>query len=696
MLVTLIRKKSIHKIVLPKNPIGNYWISDTSGEKEKKLVNIEGKSENWQIMSNNYVRIINPKYVNITKNGIQVKQGTENVIDKMILKEYGMCVISLGNTNELCILYCSPVYENNFIHLDIKNTKEIYIGSNEENDIVYKNALVENTHARIFYDNNRWKIENFDSKFGVFVNQKLVYDDSQILFNGDVIFIIGLKIIIMGNSIFINNPKNNVTYRDRYLSLSKEKEEIKEIPEEQENEDNSELYTEEDYFSRAPRITNVIECETVKIDAPPHMQDKEEMPAILVLGSTLSMGLMMMISIVMAIDGRMSGTATTKDTVFSLLMAFAMLISMILFPILNVKYEKKRKKRYEERRQKKYKQYLEKKSAVISQIMNKQKRILYENYISAEQCIDIILNKSPRLWERKIENYDFLAVKLGIGEVPVNINIQYPDEQFAMEDDNLIEFLNEIANNSKSIKKAPIAVSLVQKEISSIIIQNKEVFEKFMQDIMIQLITFHSYEDLKLVFLLKKENEQYWEYVKMLPHVWNNEKDMRFYANDYDDMKEISKYLEEELRDRQRYERENIDYRAFTPYYLIITDDYKMVENLKIITEILKAQVNLGFSLLCITEDITQLPNECKAFINIDNKIATFFENEISSNNQKQITLNTSTTFFFEKICKTIANIPIKYSKRGTMLLPNTYTFLEMYDVRINRTTKRIRKMEKK
>ena len=680
MLVTLIGKSSIHKIVLPQTIVGNYWITDKTGEKEKKLVNIEGKSGNWQVVSNNYVKVINSKFINVTNNSITVIPSKEKVTDRVILQEYSMYGVCIGNLEELYILYCSPVYEKTFQHFDIKNTKEILIGNNTQNHIVYNNILVKNTHARIFKDSGRWMIENFDNRFGTFVNNSPIYGESKILFNGDIIFIMGLKIIIMGNSIFINNPQNSVSYNKRYFELNQTKFVIDKNQQNDDIQENIELYSNKEYFSRAPRIKNIIETEKVKIDAPPQIQDKEETPAILVLGSTLAMGLMMMISIITTIDGRLSGTATAKDTAFSLAMAVAMLISILVFPILNVKYEKRRKKRYEEKRQKRYKDYLNKKRKTIEKIMSKQKSILFENYVSAEECTKIILDKGPRLWERKIEDYDFLSVRLGIGDVPLKIDIQYPEESFAMEDDNLVDILNDIAEKSKTLKDAPIVTSLVEKDVMALIIKNNETFEKFMQSLIIQLIAFHSYEDLKLVFLLKKDNEAYWDYVKMLPHVWNNTKQIRFFADNYEDMKEISKYLENELKERTQYD-ENMDYRSFSPYYLIITDDYSKIENLRIITEILKSKRNLGFSLLCITEDMTQLPNECKTFVSIENNKGIIFDNEISSENQKQITFDTSFTIFFERICQTISNIPIRYMRTGAGLLPNTYTFLEMYDV---------------
>ena len=525
ILITLIGKNKINKLILPENPIGNYWVTDKNGEKEKKLVNIEGKEGKWQVVGNNYVDVIDIKDIEAGKNGIRINNTNKIINNRIDLKEYTMCGIILKGINELFILYCSPTYEQNFTHLNIKNATEFFIGKGYHNHISYSNKMISDIHARIFFYDGRWMIENMDSNFGTFVNYKPVLNERTILFNGDIIYIMGLKIIIMGKSIFINNPKNSVICNSDIFEINKRKLEIPVFEEEEDR--NIELYSENDYFFRVPRITNIIEKEKVKIDSPPQVQDKEDMPIILAIGSSLSMGVIMMISIVTAIDGRMSGTATTKQTIFSVITALVMLISMILFPVLSVRYNRKRKKKYEEKRQKRYKKYLDSKRQTINKIMNKQKSILYQNYVSPEQCAEIILEKNARLWERKIEDYDFLSVRLGIGDVPLEIDIQYPEERFTMEDDNLIEILNDIVKNSENIKSAPIVLSLAEKNISALIIQKNEKIERFIQSLIIQLITFQSYEDLKLVFLLKEDKIENLEYVKMLPHVWDNTKQIR-------------------------------------------------------------------------------------------------------------------------------------------------------------------------
>lgn len=506
----------------------------------------------------------------------------------------------------------------------------------------------------------------------------------------------GLKIIMMGNSIFINNPFNRVLYDNQIFSRNTIKQDIPEV--EPEEDENAELYREEDYFSRAPRLMNEIEHEEIKIDPPPAKQKIEEMPLLYVVGSMLSMGMMSMVSVYTAIDGLATGTRTFKQALPSLLMGVAMLCSMIVFPTLNKKYEKKKKLKYEAERQQKYGEYIVSKSMLIDEIVEKQRRVILENYNSAAECQELILTRNRRLWERKIGEHDFLTVRLGTGNMPLDIDIKYPEETFAMEEDNLAKILQSFANKSKILKNVPITLSLFEKRISAIIApKDKSQIDNYVQSLLIQLVTFHSYENLKLVFLVNRDKQKSWEYAKMLPHIWDNMKQIRFFTDDYNDMKEISMYLEKELQERlpKEDEQEENKYTEDMAYYLIITDDYKKVGNLQIITDVLKAENNIGFSILFISNSLTQLPNECKTFINIEGTGGMMFESEGFYTNQKQFTIDGDQLLSIEKACRILMNIPIRY-QGGKYALPSLYTFLEMYNARTCRTFKFIRKMEDK
>ena len=675
MLVTLIGKNVLYKLKLPTKKTGNYWITDDDG---KKLINIVGKNNEWQMYSNEQVKILNPqsiKSLNISK----IAKDIMNIIKGVKLIERNIYYISLAsNPNMLYILLCEPIYEKNYIHIKTSNFQEITIGKSLACDIVYNNSLINEKQAKIFYSNGKLMLENYDTNYGIFLNDMPVSNRLKLLFNGDVIFIMGLRIVVVGNNFFINNPFNRVTYNQRKFQLIENHQNI--IKTDEKVDEDIKLFSEKDFFARAPRITSKIDREKIKIEPPPQKQEKDEKPLIYTIGPSLAMGLVMLISMSSTISGVSNGSASVKSTVISALMTVAMLISMILFPILNNKYEKRKKKKKEELRQKKYKEYINKKIQQIDDVMIKQKKILFDKYLSAEECAQIILNKDSRLWERRTEDDDFLAIRVGLGDLPIDADIEYPNREFSLEEDNLIELINSVANKSKVIKNVPITVSLASKNIAAAIIENDErTTEKFAQNLIMQLIALHSYADLKLVFLLKREKNIRWEHMKTLPHIWDEQKQIRFWADDYEDMKDISRYLEMELNNRRKYE-DKFDYRSFAPYYLIITDDYKTIENLKIVTEILNAKRNLGFGLFCITDNMLHLPNECQLFININGNNGNLFENEITATTKKEFYFDSSFTFFFENIGQKLSNIPIRANTASKFSLPETYTFLEMYD----------------
>ena len=82
---------------------------------------------------------------------------------------------------------------------------------------------------------------------------------------------------------------------------------------------------------------------------------------------------------------------------------------------------------------------------------------------------------------------------MGRGDIPLEIDVDYPEEQFTMEDDNLVDLLSIIGNKSKILKDAPITTSLAKKNISAIIVKdNLNIQEKIIKNIIIQLVTLHS------------------------------------------------------------------------------------------------------------------------------------------------------------------------------------------------------------
>ena len=585
--------------------------------------------------------------------------------------------MTIGNSDDIYILYCSPIYEDNFSHLHINNVSTIFVGKDKNsNHIVYDYPLVSKIHAEILFLNGIYWIKNNDNLFNTYVNDKPISDSTIMLSNGDRISIFGLTIIIINKELFINNPLNTVSWNKNFFTLCNDSNDNLLQPEEDED---FNKYVNNDYFLRTPRMLDLIEETEIKVSSPQISEKNRELPTALVLGSTLSMGAMTLVIIIQTFNNFFDGKLDKQSLIFSLLMSFIMLLTTVLIPVLNRCYSIKIKNLNEKDTFERYKKYIENKKREIEKILKKNRSILYNTYITSEQCMDVILNHTERLWERKISDEDFLTVRLGVGDIPSNIKLSYSIDETIDKDNEIYKLMFECIEKAKILKDSPVLISLVDKNISAIIYEKEESKYRYIQNLLLQLITFQSYAELKLVFLLKANIDKKWDFVKMFPHVWSNSKEIRFFADGSSSINEVSQYLENELN--KRLKKEQLNYKNTIPYYLIIVDDYKNIEGLNIIKEILKKEENIGFSILFITDSILKLPNECKTFINIEENKGVLYENKNPNQNRLNFIINTSEIFFFDKVNLVLSDIFIKYNEEKEMQLPNNYTFLEMYNV---------------
>ena len=657
MLVVLMLKEKLLKLRLPNKISGNYLINDNY----KNYVNIESDNNFWKVKGNKNVKIL--------------KNQSENY-NEVTLSVNSFYVLSFSKTGDKGFLYCTDIYDNSFTQFNVNSANELIINNSSNSNIQYKTNLINGQQFKIYNKNKAWYFEA-QANSTSYINDSIV-TSSQILKNGDVIFIYGLKIIYLANTFIINNPNNNVFTNEKLLPLKKENA-VPFI----EDEDEIDIEEKEDeYFLRAPNLRGVIEREVINVDAPPAEEKIDDTPIAYVIGPMLSMGMISMVTLFSALNTYSSGKSSFGDIVPSLAISIAMLSGILIWPILNRRYQNRKKRKLEQKRQDKYRNYINKKSKEIDEIMTKQRQILSSNYPDVKECERIIIKKDMRLFERRIVNQDFLKVRLGVGNIPLDVDIRYPEEHFTMDDDKLVGILNQLVNKSKLLDNVPITFSFLDNKISAIVDEN-DIIKKnnYFHYLLMQLIAFHSYDELKIVWFLDEHTDIDVNCVKMLPHVWNNSRTFRFIADNTDDMKEISLYLEEILKERTSNEKNfgtKTRYTDFSTYYLIITDDYKKASNLQIISDLLQTNDNLGFSLLFIADSLNNLPNECTSFIDLKEGTCVAFTNELSLKKQLEFNIEKYDLINFYDATKVLNNIKIKMTK-GTFLLPNTYEFLEMY-----------------
>ena len=657
----LFDEREIVLFTLPDKVIGNFWMIDCDG---KNVVNISANDGKWVISGGNNSKII----------------VGSNYVENAILDLKSFYVVE-KNSNRY-VLFSDNIMDNTFNTYQFggNSNVDIKVGRNINSDVFYDNQYVNDLHFKLNYKGNFWELSK-DSNSLVYVNDRVVNGESAIINNGDVVNVFGLKLIMAFNVIFINNSLGNVKVNGSKLisiNLSSNdevtNEEIIDEP----------MYKDDDYFLKSPRIRRIIENKDMNIDSPPSKVNDKGVPMIYTLGPMLTMGASSMVTVANTMSEVGSGKKTLGQAAPSLVISGAMICTMFVWPFLTRMYQKKQKKKDEEKRQLKYKSYIADKRQELISEYNSHVQILEENLLSTDVCYDTILNKRRTLWERKIDQIDFLTVRVGRGQIPFEVKINYHTADFSMEDDNLIKMLDDLGNEFSLLNNVPISYSFADNNITAVTgLVPKSLY--FVYNSLLQLMAYHSYDNLKIVVFTNSRNSNKWKFLKESLYCFSDDKNIRFYAENSEEMQEVSNYLEKIFYYRKDVIKDNRDntkksYMFFNSYYLIIIDDIDMARKINIVDSVLDSNINVGFSLLILENRLSKLPSQCTNFINIGDKSSGILKNDIITNTQIRFNDEVKSTYDMNKCTYTLSNIPL-YIENSYKQMANVITFLEMYGV---------------
>ncbi|WP_078552706.1 type VII secretion protein EssC [Bacillus alkalicellulosilyticus] len=661
MLLSLFKGSIVYDCVLPTKVQGQFWVTHKGkNEYEEKIICVEGVEGKWLLKSNRKAYILDEQ---------------NNKIKEKHIEETEVYRIYIPRSNETVLLYADPITHDRkkYTKFILPSTCELLIGRSERCDISFQNKYVSSNHATLRCSDNQIYLKNISQSNGTYINGERLAEKK--LKPGDVITIIGLKIIVGQGFIALNNPDGKVTINQTVLKPFMQQE-VEFVEEELEllEENDSVMNT----FYRSPRFKRDIERREIKVDPPPALGNMEETPLMLMIGPSITMALASLVIGVFTIQYALSNNGNLMFAIPTLMMSVSMLIGSVLFPILTRKYERKKRVEKEKLRQEKYSKYLKDMGEVIKQECIHQSEILHENFVTVGECVNRIKETSSKLWERTREQNDFLALRLGLGNRPLEADIRYPEKRFSLEDDNLQEELYQLAQSPKELVQVPITLSLVQKTINGIV-GNRSRGIDVAKNLIIQIASLHSYDEVKMVFLYDKKEQDVWNFVKWFPHVWDKESGIRFIATKPSEIKELSVYLERELAKRETLsDGQNIG--EISPYFVIFALDKKLLEKAEIIRSLYKKKVNYGFSIIHLYDQVIDLPIQCTMVLDLGQKVTKLFDKNDISGKYTAVQPEGYLKGDEEKLAIKLANTQLITSD-SAYILPNMLTFLEMFEV---------------
>lgn len=559
------------------------------------------------------------------------------------LKHQQLLVISHEGRKYVLYTERSKFGENIYRNYRLVNASEIRIGREHGNDIRYPMEFVSGTHVTLRWEDSHWTVIDHNSLNGTYLNGAMVHQAAAQA--GDVVYVWGLRILLGVGFISLNDEGRDIWLNpDKLIRLTD-----KDIPplqgEEQSGEDR--------LFNRAPRRRLPLNPEPIMIEAPPLSLKSGQIPLLLRMGGSMVMGS----------SALLAGHVT-------------MMLSSVLFPLLTHRYTDREKKDYEERRKIAYKNYLEKKEREIEAERLNEERVLNYNYQETAQILNYPTDGN-RLWERQKSDDDFLTLRIGTGELPLLAECQHPEKRFDVDEDPLEKEMYHLVEQPVYLEKVPILTSLVEDFVCGVRGLRPQAIS-FIKNLILQLTILHSYDEVKTIFLIEPEELEQLDFVRYLPHIWNDQRDFRFLATNVAEAYKISEYLQKELEEDIQKPRKLKEILKKRPYYVIFAVSKRIFDSMEILKSVLQEECNLGISVLAIFND---LPKECSKIIRLNStgehsvlylrqieRVADMFQIDSYKNE------------LAERSMRILANTKLKVITQANSL-PKSLAFLEMFGV---------------
>ena len=489
------------------------------------------------------------------------------------------------------------------------------IGRSPDADVRYDAPEVSGGHARLSLLGDTFTLEDLGSTNGTLVNcHPLPAKSPRRLAVGDVVQIASFTCMV-GHGYLVANCAESVPLEASISGAAL----IEHARLKEGSPDPVEPTGEERLFYPAPRLMHSVHKRAFTVDSPPQGKKRDEAPAIMKLGPSFIMGLTSVFMIASTVS-RLAGGADVMTTLPMLAMSISMIAGMLVWPLISKRYERKRDEREEARRESTYTDYLNAIEHALQQECAAQAAVLAENRVTVPTLLDKAAALSPDLMNRTSAHSDFMDLRVGTGSLPLEADIRWPAEQFAVDRDRLLAKVIEVSHRPPQLVGVPLAFNPAEHYVAGVVGPRAEAWA-FARGLVVQLCALMSYQDVKLMLVADEAEKAEWDCMRSLPHLFDDADQGRFLATTSEELMGLTMHLERELERRasQRAE-EAID---AGPRYVVLCANKALTDPSETIARLARLRSYRGISLVFMGGELKDLPRECAYVIDLTGAIAS-------------------------------------------------------------------------
>ncbi len=396
-------------------------------------------------------------------------------------------------------------------------------------------------------------------------------------------------------------------------------------------------------FSVAPAAALLPQQEEIQVAAPPQELPEEGGPSTLM--SVLPSGMMalaMLVTCMVGLSGLGDGSTSIGSAVSSLIMVACMLLACVL-PVFNARAARRRRAAKVARQNRDYRDYLTALTERIRRECAVEKfNLQLRNPPLEGDALHLTLPDAPEqsrnvpscaarssmngwkgLWERKVQDRDFLHLMVGEGTRAPSCAVLKPDRPEVGELPALYREMEETLQSAPRLTDAPVTLDLRTHRLVGIVGRRRSAVLAEALGLLVELTALHAYDDVKVVLIHGEGERDFWRFAKWMPHLWNEDRTRRYLAGDPAEIKALSQHLLEQMRGR---EKQTGDKKPHTPFYVIVNADQSLGHRAEALRELYKDRYDAGMCVIELCENARQLPKNCTAILDTDQQTLSLLQ----------------------------------------------------------------------
>ncbi|SHM54986.1 type VII secretion protein EssC [Gracilibacillus kekensis] len=551
--------------------------------------------------------------------------------------------ISLSNGKTI-IFYLTTTDEMKLF--DIAGLSHLSVSKNDYDDIMLEGVDADLVLLR---EKNGFRLEVHDGE--VFHNFSRAQGNEQIGI-GDQLFFEGVKIIIREEDVEV------------YPSGRKLSSQLIELIDSEDG-----FSSEYPDYHRSPRIIyrEPEDKRTIAKPSPPPSKPSEQ------LARTIVPPLVMIVALIII-------SLIQPRGIFIIVM-LAMTVTTIIFSITTYVKSVKQYKVDTKHRTKTFHEYLERKTKELYHATEEQRHALMYHYPNVEKIREMALEVNARIYEKNMYHHDFLHFRAGLGDVDTSFEIEFREEEFTQDKDELVDAARELRSQFQGLTDVPVVTSLTKGPVGYI--GQRELVLEQLQLLAMQLSLFHSYHEVQFITIFPEQEKPNWDWMRWLPQASLQDLNVRGFVYHERSRDQVLHSMYQVLKERKQLldEKANSSERLFfTPHYVIFITDEKLILDHIIMEFFNEDPSELGVSLVFVQDVMQSLPEHVKTVIDIrDSKNGNILLEEGELVNRKFKPDHFPADFNKEDVARGLA--PLNHLQSLKNSIPESVTFLEMYGV---------------